>query len=71
MTPSKRGSGRQPTESPTSLKKRKQLSMDDYLTPAQEKSLESLPSFDYKKLIRPQKLNKLPKQSKDIISKPK
>ncbi|KAK9275988.1 hypothetical protein L1049_023264 [Liquidambar formosana] len=40
MTPSKRGSGRQPTESPTSLKKRKQLSMDDYLTPAQEKSLE-------------------------------
>ena len=30
MTPSKRG-GRQPTESPTQLKKRKQLSMDDYV----------------------------------------
>ncbi|KDP40014.1 hypothetical protein JCGZ_02012 [Jatropha curcas] len=31
MTPSKRAMGRQ-TESPTSLKKRKQLSMDDYVT---------------------------------------
>ncbi|XVF66272.1 hypothetical protein PTKIN_Ptkin10aG0021700 [Pterospermum kingtungense] len=30
-TPSKRG-GRQPTESPTQLKKRKQLTMDDYVT---------------------------------------
>lgn len=30
MTPSKRG-GRQPTESPTQMKKRKQLSMDDYV----------------------------------------
>ncbi|KAH9765697.1 ISWI chromatin-remodeling complex ATPase CHR17 [Citrus sinensis] len=30
MTPSKRGGGRQPNESPSSLKKRKQLSMDDY-----------------------------------------
>ncbi|XP_022760503.1 ISWI chromatin-remodeling complex ATPase CHR11-like isoform X4 [Durio zibethinus] len=30
MTPSKRG-GRQPTESPTQQKKRKQLSMDDYV----------------------------------------
>ncbi|KAJ4722233.1 Chromatin-remodeling complex ATPase [Melia azedarach] len=32
MTPSKRGGGRQPNESPSSLKKRKQLSMDDYLS---------------------------------------
>ncbi|XP_021904900.1 ISWI chromatin-remodeling complex ATPase CHR11 isoform X1 [Carica papaya] len=32
LTPSKRASGRQPTESPTSQKKRKQLSMDDYLS---------------------------------------
>lgn len=31
-TPSKRGSARQPTETPTPLKKRKQLSMDDYLS---------------------------------------
>lgn len=32
MTPSKRGGGRQPNESPSSLKKRKQLSMDDYVS---------------------------------------
>ncbi|XP_061990453.1 ISWI chromatin-remodeling complex ATPase CHR11 [Rosa rugosa] len=32
MTPSKRGTGRQPTESPSSLKKRKQLTMDDYVS---------------------------------------
>ncbi|KAL6193808.1 hypothetical protein ACLB2K_034892 [Fragaria x ananassa] len=32
MTPSKRGTGRQPTESPSSMKKRKQLTMDDYVS---------------------------------------
>ncbi|KAJ0959872.1 hypothetical protein J5N97_000394 [Dioscorea zingiberensis] len=32
MTPSKRGTGRQPTERPSSLKKRKQLTMDDYVS---------------------------------------
>lgn len=33
MTPSKRAAGRQqPNESPSSQKKRKQLSMDDYLS---------------------------------------
>ncbi|VVA16839.1 PREDICTED: ISWI chromatin-remodeling complex [Prunus dulcis] len=32
MTPSKRAMGRQPTESPTSGKKRKQLTMDDYVS---------------------------------------
>lgn len=32
MTPSKRGTGRQSTESPSSLKKRKQLTMDDYVS---------------------------------------
>ncbi|OMO98416.1 SNF2-related protein [Corchorus olitorius] len=36
MTPSKRG-GRQPTESPNQLKKRKQLSMDDYVTTSGKK----------------------------------
>lgn len=32
MTPSKRAMGRQPTESPISGKKRKQLTMDDYVS---------------------------------------
>ncbi|XVF28376.1 hypothetical protein REPUB_Repub15cG0024300 [Reevesia pubescens] len=36
LTPSKRV-GRQPTESPTQLKKRKQLSMDDYVTSSGKK----------------------------------
>ncbi|OMO53725.1 SNF2-related protein [Corchorus capsularis] len=36
MTPTKRG-GRQPTESPNQLKKRKQLSMDDYVTTSGKK----------------------------------
>ena len=32
MTPSKRALSRQATESPSSLKKRKQLTMDDYVS---------------------------------------
>ena len=52
MTPSKRGNARQADSPPSSMKKRKQLTMDDYVGSVFSNLIISNPRVIYTKIIR-------------------